>query len=272
MNYAPYSEYDIHLLFSEIREISDKPYMMHAAFLLSCLYEAYTPNDDEEEQEFSNPENAWGWKIPKKVLESIIKNANEQFIYASEHGLQIDIWDKGYSIRKAKGYDPIRLKDIFAFPVINDDYIVCKEGVMNLSENIETKTYDNAKEEYHDNKSYLRKVIMIAEDDANDGWNHLTDIEVTVYLWALFYLKHKTNNETSFRHRYKHDLYTTSEEDRSCWNHDAQQNMIPNGLYTFSANNVRAWNQQHNQTSIIDKVNNNDADDYWFNVVAKRVH
>jgi hypothetical protein len=267
MKYKPYSDYDIHLFFSEVREVSDRPYMLHAAFLLSCLFEAYTPDEDNEEE--LDLEHTWGWKIPQSVLKSIVKNANEQFIEASNHGTQIDIWDKGYSIRKVNAYDKNRLNDIFNFPADADDYIICKEGIMDLAGDFNNNAHDEVKTEFQDNKSYLRKVIMVAEDDAHNGWNKLTDIEVTLYLWTLFYRKQNTDNAVLFREKFDKDLYTSKDEDKQCWNAIAQLNDRPNGLYTFSANKVRKWNEQHEQVSIIDTIDSNKADDYWYNVAVK---
>lgn len=270
-NYKPYSDYDIHILFSEPREISDKPYMLHAAFLLSCLFEAYTPDEnDEDEDGNSTPlEGIWNWKIPQTVLNSIVKNANEQFIYASDNGTQIDIWGRGYSIRKSNAYDKSRLNSIFNFPIDGDDYIVTKSGIINLMGDVNSDIHLNYKNEFSDNKEYLRKVIMVAEDDEHNGWDKLTDMEVTMYLWAIFYRKNEYENDIIFREKYKKDLYTSANDDKSCWNSIAQLHSKPYGLYTFSACKVREWNKQHCQQSIIDKVDQQKADDYWYNVAIK---
>lgn len=267
-NYEPYSDYDIHLFFTEPREISDRPYMLHAAFLLNCLFEAYTPDEDEEDEQ-PKLEDTWNWKIPKSVLNSIVKNANEQFIYASDHGTQIDVWNKSFSIRKVNAYDKTRLGDIFKFPTDGDDYIVTKSGIMNLAGNFTSEAHTEFKNEYQDNKSYLRKVIMVAEDDEHDGWDKLTDMEVTMYLWALYYRKHECDNDIEFRQLFKKDLYTSATDDRQCWNAVAALNSKPHGLYTFSACKVRSWNKQHNQTSIIDNVDDKKAEDYWYDVATK---
>lgn len=265
MKYEPYSDYDIHLFFSEVREISDRPYMLHAAFLLNCLFEAYEPDEEDD----VDLEHTWGWKIPQSVLKSIVKNANEQFIYASDHGTQIDIWDKGYSIRKVNAYDKTRLDKIFNFPTDGNDYIVCKEGVINLVEPSTLDAHAKVKAEFFDNKAYLRKVVMTAEDDAHNGWDKLTDIEVTLYLWAIFYRKHEEENELRFREMFKKDLYTTSNDDAQCWNDLAQLRQRPCGLYTFSASKIREWNKQHQQASIIDNVDEEKANNYWYDVAIK---
>lgn len=266
-NYEPYSEYDIHLFFAEPREICDRPYMLHAAFLLNCLFEAYTPDDDEEEQ--PKLEDTWDWEIPKTILHSIVKNANEQFVYASDHGTQIDVWNNGFTIRKVNAYDKTRLADIFNFPSNGDNYIVTKSGVMNLAGISRSEAQRVFKDEFSDNKSYLRKVIMVAEDDAHDGWDKLTDMEVTMYLWALFYRKHESENDIEFRSLYKKDLYTSAADDKSCWNAVAQLHSKPHGLYTFSAPKVREWNAQHNQPSIIDSIDAQQAEDYWYTTAIK---
>lgn len=242
--------------------------MLHAAFLLNCLFEAYTPDEDEENEQ-PKLEDTWNWKIPKTVLGSIIKNANEQFLYASDHGTQIDVWGKSFSIRKVNAYDKTRLDKIFSFPTEGDDYIVTKSGIMNLAGNFKTEAHAEFRNEYQENKSYLRKVIMTAEDDKHDGWDKLTDMEVTMYLWALYYRKYERDNDIEFRKLFKKDLYTSAMDDKQCWNAVAVLSSKPHGLYTFSACKVRDWNKQHNQTSIIDNVDDKEAEDYWYDVATK---
>ena len=263
--YKPYSEYELHLLFTEPREVSDRPYLLHAAYLISCLFEAYEPDDDEERP----LEKCWNWKIPQSVLNSIVKNANEQFLFASKNGTQIDVWGQSFSIRKVNAYDPKRLNLIFDFPQDGEDYMVTPEGILNLAGSYQSSAHKAVKMEYEDNKSYLRKVIMVAEDDANGGWGKLTDMEVTMYLWAIFYRKYENENDFEFRTRFKKDLYTTEKDDCQCWNDLAKLHKRPNGLYTFSACKVRAWNKQHEQLSIIDNMDSTKADDYWYNVAIK---
>ena len=267
-SYEPYGDYDIHLFFAEPREISDRPYLLHAAFLVNCLFEAYTPDEDEEDEQ-PKLEDTWNWKIPKTILHSIIKNANEQFVYAATHGTQIDVWGQGFTIRKVNAYDQTRLGDIFDFPTDGDDYIVTKTGIMNLAGNFKSDAHTQVKDEYADNKAYLRKVIMVAEDDVNDGWDKLTDMEVTMYLWALFYRQREADNEIEFREKFKKDLYTSADDDKQCWNAVAQLNSKPSGLYTFSACKVREWNTQHGQRSIIDEIDSQQAEDYWYDTAVK---
>lgn len=268
--YKPYTEREIYELFNNVRGISKDPYMLHAAFMLSCLFDVAPQNDDEEEYgTLIKPEDNWGWIIPKDVLKSIVKNGNEQFIYASEHDMRIDVWGYSYSIRKSKLLDKSRFVNIFDFPTTGDDYIVTKSGVMKLNAYSDKQANNNIKEEYEDNKMYLRKVIMVAEDDNADGWDNLTDIETTMYMWAIYYRKYGNCTAQSFHNHFKKNLYTSIEDERECWNAVALLNNNPHGLYTFSAEKVREWNKKHGQESVIDSVDDEMAKDYWYNVAVK---
>lgn len=260
-NYEPYIESDLYEIINEPREVSDRPYMLHAAFLISCVFESLT---FEEDDEHCGKQDMWGMKIPKSVLESIVKNANEQFVYASDNGTQIDVWNKPFSIRKRNAYDKGRLGEIFKFPSEDNSYVITKEGVMNLSGISKSKARAADRDEYQDNKEYLRKVVMIAEDDENDGWDKLTDMEVSIYCWVLYYRKHESDNEKDFRKKFGKDLYTEACDDRQCWNEVALLRGTPHGLYTYSAHKVRDWNISHGQVSIIDSVDSNKAEDYWY--------
>ena len=46
--YLPYDVSDIDTLLNEPWEISDQPFMLHAAYALNCLYDIVAPEDDEE--------------------------------------------------------------------------------------------------------------------------------------------------------------------------------------------------------------------------------
>lgn len=265
--YQPYGDYDIHLMFSEPREISGNPYMLHAAFMLGCLFEAYTPDEGDCADDEPKLEENWGWEIPRQILDGIVKNANEQFVYALDNSTQIDVWGAGFSIRKANQCDRSRLHEIFNFPMNGDNYVVTKTGVMNLQETSCAK--EQVRGEFSDNMSYLRKVIFTAEDDDNDGWYKLTDMEVTMYLWALYYRKNRENDNEAFRRKFKNDVPTTRRDEMSCWNALAQSESRPHGMFTFSASKVREWNAKHGQESVIDSIDAKVADDYWYEKALK---
>lgn len=250
MEYAPYKNYDIYDMINEPRRISKDPYKLHAAFMLNCLFEVCPDDEDGNPQD---PNRTWGWTVPKAILQGIVKNGNEQFIEACNNSLQIDIWGHLYSIRHASLIEYDRLNSIFQFKENEGNCIIEKSGIMNLSE-CQSNKGKNITIQVNDNIDYLNNVVSVAEDDEHDGWDKLTDMEVTIYLWYLYKLKHTDNNYSTFRKRFKSDLYTTEQEEKACWNDKAQTDNAPTGLYLFAAEKVRMWNKRHRQQSVINKV------------------
>lgn len=251
MEYEPYKEYELHDMFKEPRRVSSDPYKLFAAYMISCLYELYEPDDDSETYD---PENIWGWLVDKQMCDKNVKEAIEDFTYACYNDLSIAIWSRGYSIRKARLLDKGRLESIFQFPVVKTDegdcYKVVRNGIMNLEKPVSD---DNSPiSEYHRNKAYLEEVIRIAKDDKNDGYDKLTDMEVTMYCWYVFYKKIDSRDYWIFRKTYEKFLYTDEDDDRACWTDKVLKTKRLDTQYLFSANKVKDWNKRHKQKSIID--------------------
>lgn len=263
-NYKKFTDTELYELMNEPWEVADRPYLLHAAYALSCLYETLVPDNDDEIENFS----IWGQKIPEKVLKSIVKNVAENFIGAARNGGRIDINGKGYSIRKVNAFNPAILTEIFDFPLENGEYTIVKEGVRSLA-TVECMSYQDDKEQFTKNRWFLRAVILIAEDDKNNGWDKLTDMEIAVYCWAQFYHKYGNNNETQFISEYKDYLYVGKRDMIGCWTDYAEKAERPNGLYTFDYLKVMQWNKGSNQKSIVDRISEQEAEDYWYDTALK---
>ena len=237
-------------MFKEPRRVSSDPYQLFAAYMISCLYELYEPDNDSETYD---PENTWGWLVDKQMCDKMVKEAIEQFIEACDNDLSIDIWNRGYTIRKARLLDMKRLEDIFQFPIVNADegdcYNVVKNGIMKLEKAVSADKSHIA--EYHRNKAYLEEVIRIAKDDKNDGYDKLTDMEVTMYCWYVFYKKMDGRDYWIFRKTYEKFLYTDEDDDRACWTDKVLKTKRLDTQYLFSANKVKDWNKRHKQKSIV---------------------
>lgn len=264
--YLPYDTSDISTMINEPWEITDKPFMLHAAYALSCLYDLLTT----DEEEFT-PEDMWGQKIEKRLLDRLVMDLETDFNDAATNYKPIRIWGKGYSIRKVNSYDHNRLHMIFDFPLNEGEYTTTKEGVLNLaSYTSETlKPYEVTKEQAQLNRTYLRQIIMLAEDDANDGWSQLTDMEVVIYCWALFYNKHQCNNFIQFKNEYKDHIEVKEREILGCLNEKSTLRQSPVGMYAFSFDRVMKWNAKHQQESFANKISSAEADDYWYEVALK---
>ena len=266
--YQPYDVSDIGTLVNEPWEVSDRPFMLHAAYALSCLCDIMAP---EEEDEFS-PDDIWGSKVEKKILDRLVMDVKTDFNDAASNRKPVRIWGKNYSIRKVNAYDHSRLHLIFDFPLKDGEYTITKEGVLNLAGAVDSslKSYEVSKEQAHINRTYLRRIIMLAEDDKNNGWDKLTDMEIIVYCWALFYNKHQYDNFIHFKQEYKDYLYVSETDILSCLNEKSTLRHSPVGMYAFSHDKIQEWHKSHGQVSVADKISASDAEDYWHDVALKK--
>lgn len=266
--YLPYDVSDIDTLLNEPWEISDQPFMLHAAYALNSLYDIVAPEDDEE----FTPEDIWGNMIEKKILDRLVLDIQDDFNDAATNRKPIRIWGKSYTIRKIVAYDPKRLHLIFKFPLKNGEYILTPEGVLNLAgvSNPLLKPYEVSREQAQNNRTYLRQIIMLAEDDESNGWDKLTDMEIVVYCWALFYNKYQFDNFIQFKKEYKDYLYVTDREILDCLNEKSTLRQKPVGMYAFSYDKIQEWNKDHGQISVADKIHASDAEDYWYEVALKK--
>ena len=214
----------------------------------------------------------WGNKIEKKILDRIVLDIEADFNDAATNRKPVRIWDKSYSIRKVNAYDHSRLHLIFNFPLENGEYTITKEGVLNLTGVSDPilKPYDISKEQAQINRTYLRQIIMLAEDDENDGWGQLTDMEIVVYCWALFYNKHQFDNFIQFKKEYQDYLYVTEKEILSCLNERSTLRQKPVGMYAFSHDKIQKWNQDNYQESAAIKIPASKAEDYWYDIALKK--
>lgn len=244
--------------------------MLHAAYAVSCLFDTVAPTDDETDEPFGL-EDMWGCKISKKVLNILLQDITTSFNEAAKVGRRIEIWGKKYSIRRCNAYDPKRIHLIFDFPGEGDEFTITKEGIKNLSGEVpeSLQKYEVTLEESRANKLYLRQVIKLAEDDKNNGWDKLTDMEVTMYCWALYYNKHQSDNLIEFMRLYKDYIYIKVSELKSCFTEKAKFRERPFGMYTFSERKVKEWNEAARQKSVASEITKEEADDYWYDVAIK---
>ena len=269
-NYQPYSTSDIDTLMKEPWEISDQPFMLHAAFALSSLYDICTTDPDDEDETFSQ-DDFWGCTVPKNILDRLVLDLETDFNDAASKYKPVKIWGKTYSIRRINSYDRTRLHLIFNFPLEDGEYVIVKEGIMDLRGKVsnELSPYETSKEQAQANRTYLRQIIMLAENDEENGWDQLTDMEIILYCWALFYNKYQFNNFLQFKNEYKDYLYVEDSDILKCLNEKSTLRTHPVGMYAFSRDKVLQWNEANGQTSMAIKIPASEAEDYWYETALK---
>lgn len=267
--YQPYSASEIDVLLHEPWEISDQPFQLHAAFALSSLYDVCLPESDEDEE--FRPEDMWGTRVPKGIMDRLVIEIALDFNDAATQYKPVRIWGKPYSIRKVNAYDRKRLNLIFNFPIEGNDYIITKEGVLNLAGVTPDvlQKYEVTREQAAANRTYLRQIIKLAEDDAHNGWDKLTDMEIIIYCWAIYYNKHQSDNFVLFKQEYKDYIYVKESDIVSCFNEKASLRQRPVGMYSFSLEKVQEWNIANHQKSYAVDIPKEEADDYWYETALK---
>lgn len=268
--YQPYSASDLDIMMHEPWEISDQPFMLHAAYAISCLFDTFYTDSEESEDEFG-PDDMWGFKISQRILDRLVLDIESDFNDAAMNYKQIRIWGKSYSIRKVNAYDRKRLHLIFNFPLNDGEYTVTKDGIMDLRGVVPDmlQKYEVSCEQAQANRTYLRQIIKLAEDDKNNGWDKLTDMEIIAYCWALFYNKHQSDNWVLFKQKYKGYFYVDEPAILGCLTPKACLRQGPIGMYTFSKEKIQDWNKANNQQSVASEIPAKEAEDYWYDVALK---
>lgn len=268
--YQPYSVSDLDILMHEPWEISDRPFMLHAAYALSCLFETFL-TDSEESEDTLTPDDMWGFKISQRILDRLVFDIESDFNDAASNYKQVRIWGKAYSIRKLNAYDHNRLHLIFNFPLSDGEYTVTKDGIMDLHGIVpnDLKKYEISCEQAKANRIYLRQIIKLAEDDKNNGWDKLTDMEIIAYCWALFYNKDQSENWLRFKNEYKDYFYVNEPDILECFNEKASLRQGPVGMYTFSKDKIQKWNETNDQKSVAANMPEEEADNYWYDVALQ---
>ena len=197
--YLPYTASELHILINELETVRNQPYMLHAAYALQSLTELALAEPEEDEEE-PTIESMWGMTIPKKIIDRLVEDVAYDFNDAACNHKPIKIWGKSVSIRKANSYDRSRLSLIFSFQENEGKYTLAQDGIINLNNTSDSQAnqYEAAKDEAKENRLYLRRIIKMAEDDANNGWDKLTDMEIVLYCWAMYFNKTQSSNYLDF--------------------------------------------------------------------------
>lgn len=267
-NFRPYDPGELSIIINEPWEVRDRPFMLHAAYAISCLYDLLANEDDEEEGGGVN--EIWGSRVPQKMVDRLVQDAAADFNDAADQKKPIRIFGKPYLVRKANAYDHQRLRWIFDFKSENGEYIINKEGILNLSLPWGLKEQVMTSEQSRRNREYFRQIVKLAEDDEHDGWDKLTDMEVLAFCWGLYFYKHQDENEVVFRKLFKDHIYVDWQKDAvPCFNEKSRIRMRPVGMYPFSREKITEWNEAHGQHSEAAKIPQQEADDYWYDVALK---
>lgn len=270
--YPTLSDYDLRILKERTRDISASPYRLFLAFVLSSISDALEPDDIEEDIR----QSVWGRTIPVDIFDRMFNSCLDDFVEAIQNHITIEVFGKPYSIRNAKSVSIEKLAESVQFPVYNDEYSICKMGFKNV-ESEQLSDFASQRRELKDDLAYIRKIIYLANDDYNDGWNKLTDIELAAYLW-VYYTARAVAKQRRINDKYMVEWYQKRllkyanlpmATIRSMWSSRVKIVEQADSITTFSAEKMRKWNEENRQSSEIDNISNEEADNYWYKSDSK---
>jgi len=137
--------------------------------------------------------------------------------------------------------------------------------------------FASQRRELKDDLAYIRKIIYLANDDCNDGWDKLTDIELAAYLW-VYYTARAVAKQRRINDKYMVEWYQKRllkyanlpmATIRAMWSSRVKIVEQADSITTFSAEKMRKWNEENRQSSEIDNISNEEADNYWYKSASK---
>ncbi len=271
---SPISGWKLDELLRNPESARKDPYLL---FIARVWYEMKDMLYDDA-AEYTEPENLQqfddfditGMEINRLTFETIVRSCAEDIVSAQENGLVVRVYDKPYRLSKKiiADYD-ILVNDIFKFPSCsyNDDsLIISPKCIMVPADDSEGKLED----EIRKSRQFMHKIVWLVEND-RDGWDKLTDMEAVVYVWAVKMarlegaeIKNSIRQFLKTIYIIKRDIGDMSMEDvTGCWNTDPKNSEI-HVQFQFSVSAVQAWNRLNGQESVIDNVDTEESEKFWF--------
>ena len=241
--------------------------------LFQMFYEDEDPEliPDYEEFDIENQ------TIPNEILETMLQSAAEDFVSAMNNGLAIKINDKPYRVPKSENVSvEVLTKEIFKFPDIEapgDPNVakIVKACIYEVQDNhFQEGQLSEIGEENKLSRVFFKKLVWLTEK-TDDGWERLTDIEAACYVWALQmakyegkYVKDVAEAAAKALERINKDVGNfTLEEITDCWIRSYDSAMVSIDTQ-FSATKMLQWAKDNNQESVVSRISEKSADDYWY--------
>ena len=260
MNYSPA---ELHQLMTRTTEISNKPYRLLTAYIISELI-SLTDDDDEEEDVL-----LWERTMPAKLFKDTVYGCIMDFKDAAESKSKLNIFGSPFTIRNAGSLDDERLSHLVEIGD-GEEIGIKPELFKNVEE--ESRTYEIDKARMLDNMLYTKKIIYLAERSDED-YDKLSNMEVCVYCWVLYIGKINRNKITPARDRVADfiDMYEdyfglTRKEVESC----LEENTKLDTPFAFSLMKVQLWNKENGQETGTNATSIKDSENYYERVYLKR--
>lgn len=212
-----------------------------------------------------------GVTIEKDILDTMLESSAEDFMEAMKGRMTISIEDRPYRVPSNDDVTLKRLtKDMFMFPYVEaqgdpDAVKILKECVYVFEHKEERSTQEDKQEA----RKMFHRIVWLVEVD--DGWDRLTDMEAAAFEWSYRMYKYEgrfvkdipIEVNKAFVKIEKSVGFDNAYCITDCWISDFRSAQVQIDTQ-FSARKIRDWNERNRQKSIVDTVDQDTADAYWY--------
>lgn len=251
------------------------PYLLYISYTWNKLkefkYDEFLDVDDLDDYIMYEELDISMMGINAETLYEIMRSCAEDIVAAQDNGLVIKIEGKPYRLSRTVKADPDVMMRLFQFkPAPYDSSIlIMNPGLVMTPYDPNAKIKDEASE-LKESRTYFHKIVWLVEND-EDGWDKLTDIEAAAYIWGMKMARYEGRMTKGLMketikviNRIKRDIGRFTLDDIfDYWNADFTDSEVAVESQ-FSVSKMREWNNENNQKSVVDKVDKDLADDFWY--------
>lgn len=248
--------------------IRREPYKLFTSYFWNALvnfFDAEEDDEDSDDKEENDSMDIDGKEISCEDYFKLFNNCFNDFLGAASTNSTIQIKGKSYRVPD-QDYPLRKLRSIFIFDKEDDYFIIQRSGLHELvnGSNTTSKLMQNRQD-----RIFFQKIVALAEDDKNNGWDELTDMEAAVYYWGFYLQKYQgdplpTVDLDKALKPIKKELGIEWKDLEWCMKRKAKDSEI-NVMSQFSSDKIMAWNNKHKQKSIVDDYDDDKAYQYWIN-------
>lgn len=232
------------------------------------LYEDEDPDRVPDYREFTIE----GEELDKETFTIMLETSADDYLEAMHRRMTVMIGERPFRVPSDDDVTKDRLtKDLFSFPTIEirgyeDCVKIIKDCVYTFDKGQDT----DPSEERREARKMFHRITWLVEC-TDDGWDRLTDMEAAAFEWAFKMYKKEgmfvkdvpIEVNKAFVRIEKFIGLENAYCITDCWISDFKSAKVQIDTQ-FSAAKVREWNERNHQKSIVDTVDQETADAYWY--------
>ncbi len=258
----------------------NNPYLMFIAYTWNKIKEDIYQNLYEDEDPETVPDyddfEIDGMECNAVVMRIIIESCASDLIAAQQNGLVLKIGGRPYRTPKTPAADRFTLCNrIFCFQRKDDIVRISKSDIMTVVMPDDSKTFMDI--ELENSMAMAHRILFLVET-RKEGWDMLTDVEAVVYAWTIrmaryqgMRIKDIVNEVLRFVDYIKDGISEMELDELSDLWIDNFNTATVSADSQFSASKVDEWNRRYGMKSVLQEIDQEEADEFWLSNSGKLV-